>query len=557
MEAKKSRKIVIVGGSAAGSTVGANLRRLDDFSEIVIIERDPDVSFSNCSLPYYFSDEVEEIDDLIVTTPEQFKKRYNIDARVNEEVIDINREEKFVVVVNLETKETYKESYDYLILAPGGEPKTPKNLLMDKVFTLRNVEDVRNISEFLRDNEIKNVGIIGNGFIGVEVGEAFKLAGKNVTLFGSREQVLTLFDEDMAQIIHKEMLDHDLKLVLGCRVSDTTDYGVEIESGKVFPADLIILAIGISPNTKLVEKAGLKIGETRGILVDSNYKTEDEFIYAIGDAVEVFNEILKHPTMLALAGPAHRQADIAANHIYGIPKRNKGVIGASILRVFDLNCASVGLNERDLIKEGINYSFVYSTFRDKVHDGKPIHLKLIFEVPTGQVLGGQVIGYGEITPRIHVISTIISLKGSVYDLWDNELAYSPIYSTTKDATNMAGALAVRILNGEYEKTSIAEVRPLVEEGKIFLDTRSKKAYEKGHIKNSINIPIGELRERLEELPKDEEIRLNSYTALRILQQRGFKKLFLVDGDFEDLCLYEYFRDETEDREKIVTEYKFV
>lgn len=556
MNTKENKKIVIVGGSAAGSTVGTNLRRLDDFSEIVIIERDPDVSFANCSMPYYFNDEVEEIEDLIVTTPEQFKTRYNIDARVNEEVLEINRKEKYVNVKNLKTDETYKETYDYLILATGGSPKTPKNLLRDKVFTLRNVQDVRDIAKFLRDKEVKNVGVIGNGFVGVEIGEVFRLAGKNVTLFGSRDQVLTPFDEDMAQIIHKEMIDEDMKLVLGCRVSAVTDYGVEIESGKVFPADLVILAIGISPNTKLVKESGLKVGETGGILVDSNYKTEDEFIYAIGDAVEVYNEILKKPTMLALAGPAHRQADIAANHIYHIPKRNKGVIGSSILRVFDLNCASVGLNERELVEEGIKYDFVYGTFRDKVHDGQPIHIKLLFEVPTGQVLGGQIIGRGEITPRLNVISTMIFLKGTVYDMWENELAYSPIYSTTKDATNMLGALATRILSGEYKTTPIKNIRQLVKEGKFFLDTRSKKAFEKGHIVDSVNIPVGEIRDRLDELPKDEEIHLNSYTALKILQQRGFDNVYLIDGDFEDLSLHEYYKDETEDREKIVTNYIF-
>lgn len=554
---KEKMKIVIVGGSAGGSTLGTTLRRLDEDSEIIIIERGPDVSFANCSLPYYFDGLVEEIDDLLVTTPEQFKKKYNIDARVNEEVLKINREEKSLEVENLETGVIYEEHYDYLVLSPGGNPNSPESLLGENVFTLRNVEDVREIDEYIKNNDVKSLAVIGNGFIGVEVAEAFKLGGiEKVTLFGSKNQVLTPFDEDMAQIIHKEMMDKGIELVLGCRVKSTSLEGVELESGKIYDGDLIILAIGISPETTLVKDAGLEIGVTKGILVDSNYRTKDEFIYAIGDAIEVHDKISGKPSMLALAGPAHRQADKVANHIYGNLTENRGVINSSILRVFDLNCASVGLNESELQKENRKYKFVYMTSRDQVEYPEPLHMKLIFEDPTGLILGAQVIGRGQVTPRINVISSLITMGGTIYDMWENELAYSPLYSTPKDITNLIASTAINYLKGEFDKVPIRDVRKLVEEGAYILDTRSKRAFEKSHIKGSVNIPSGELRERVEELPKDKKIHTDSYGSLRILQNRGFRNVVFIDGNFQDICLYEYFQDKIENREPIVTDYSF-
>lgn len=554
---KEKMKIIIVGGSAGGSTLGTTLRRLDENSEIIIIERGPDVSFANCSLPYYFDGLVEEIEDLLVTTPEQFKKKYNIDARVNEEVLRINREEKSLEVKNLETGVIYEEHYDFLVLSPGGNPNEPESLLGENVFTLRNVEDVREIDEYIKKNEVKSLAVIGNGFIGVEVAEAFKLGGmEKVTLFGSKEQVLTPFDEDMAQIIHKEMMDKGIELVLGCRVKSTSLEGVELESGKKYDGDLIVLAIGISPETTLVKDAGLKIGVTKGILVDSNYRTEDEFIYAIGDAIEVHDKLSGKPSMLALAGPAHRQADKVANHIYGNLTENRGVINSSILRVFDLNCAAVGLNERTLQEENRKYKFVYMTRRDQVEYPEPIHMKLIFEEPTGLILGAQVIGRGQVTPRINVVSSLITMGGTIYDMWENELAYSPLYSTPKDITNLIASTGISYLKGEFEKAPIRDVRKLVEKGAFILDTRSKKAFEKGHIKGATNIPSGELRERIDELPKDKKIYIDSYGSLKILQNKGFSNVVFIDGNFQDICLYEYYHDKVDNREPIVTEYLF-
>lgn len=554
---KEKMKIIIVGGSAGGSTLGTTLRRLDENSEIIIIERGPDVSFANCSLPYYFDGLVEEIEDLLVTTPEQFKKKYNIDARVNEEVLRINREEKSLEVKNLETGVIYEEHYDFLVLSPGGNPNEPESLLGENVFTLRNVEDVREIDEYIKKNEVKSLAVIGNGFIGVEVAEAFKLGGmEKVTLFGSKEQVLTPFDEDMAQIIHKEMMDKGIELVLGCRVKSTSLEGVELESGKKYDGDLIVLAIGISPETTLVKDAGLKIGVTKGILVDSNYRTEDEFIYAIGDAIEVHDKLSGKPSMLALAGPAHRQADKVANHIYGNLTENRGVINSSILRVFDLNCAAVGLNERTLQEENRKYKFVYMTRRDQVEYPEPIHMKLIFEEPTGLILGAQVIGRGQVTPRINVVSSLITMGGTIYDMWENELAYSPLYSTPKDITNLIASTGISYLKGEFEKAPIRDVRKIVEKGAFILDTRSKKAFEKGHIKGATNIPSGELRERIDELPKDKKIYIDSYGSLKILQNKGFSNVVFIDGNFQDICLYEYYHDKVDNREPIVTEYLF-
>ncbi len=554
---KENLKIVIVGGSAGGSTLATTLRRLDESSEIVIIERGPDVSFANCSLPYYFEGLVETIEDLSITTPEQFKSKYNIDARVNEEVLKINRAEKNVEVKNLETNVIYEIFYDYLILSPGGNPKEPKNLMGDNVFSLRNVQDVRDIDKYIKENNVKSVGVIGNGFIGVEVAEAFKLGGmEKVTLFGSRNQVLTPFDEDMAQIIHKEMMDKGVDLILGSRVSGTTLKGVALESGEFYDAELIILAIGISPETTLVEDAGLKIGTTGGILVDANHKTDDDSIYAIGDAVEIHDKLTGKSTMLALAGPAHRQADKVANHIYGEDTASRGVINSAMLRVFDLNCASVGLSESTLQRENRKYKFVYTTGRDQVEYSNPIHMKLIFEEPTGLILGAQIIGRGHVTQRINVVSTLILMNGTIQDMWDNELAYSPIYSTPKDITNLIASTGIKYLKGEFKKVPIRDVRKLTEDGEFILDTRSKRAFERGHIKGATNIPSEELRDRLNEVPKDKPVYTDSYSSLKILLNNGFTNAVFIDGGFEDVCLHEYFHDKKLNREPIVTDYRF-
>lgn len=553
---KESLKIVIVGGSAAGSTVATTLRRLDEDSEILIIERGPDVSFANCSLPYYFGDIVDEIDDLVVTSPSEFKKKYNIDVRVNEEVIDINRNDKYINVKNLENKKVYHEDYDYLILAPGGNPNSPKPLTGENVFTLRNVQDVRDIDNYIKENDVEKISIIGNGYIGVEIAESFIVDKKEVTLFGSRKQVLKPFDIEMAQIIHKELIDKGVNLVLDSRVKSTSKKEVTLENKDSYPTDMVILAIGISPETTLAKKADLEIGETGGILVDANFRTKDKFIYAIGDAIELHDRITRKPTMLALAGPAHKEADKAANHIYGNPQKNKGVLKASILRVFDLNCGSVGLNEKNLKEEGIKYKYVYTTGPDKPQKGQPLHFKLLYEDPTGRVLGAQIIGKGDVGKRLDVISTIMGLEGTIYDLWENELAYSPLYSTTKDITNLIASTGIHYLEDEFEKVGIKYVREIVENGGIFLDTRSEKAFNKGHIKNAINIPKENLRERLREVPKDKKIYVQSYSSERILTLNGFENIVLVDGSFPDVCMMEYFLDKYKNRKPIVTDYIF-
>lgn len=553
---KENLKIVIVGGSAGGATAATNLRRLDEYSEILIIERGPDVSYANCSLPYYFGDEVDEIDNLVVTSPKEFKEKYNIEARVREEVIDINRKEKYVEIENLESGKTYKENYDYLILSPGGNPNEPGPLQGENVFAFRNLEDVRLIDDYIKENNVEKVAVVGNGYIGIELAESFKMTGKEVSLFGSRDQVLKPFDLDMSQIIHKELVDQGINLVLGARAKETSKTGLKLDNGETYSADMLILAIGISPETTLAEKVGLEIGETKGIKVDANFRTNDEYIYAIGDAIEVHDKITGKPTMLALAGPAHKQADKAVNHIYGNPQINRGVIKSSILRVFDLNCGSVGLNEKNLKEEGIKYKYVYTTGVDKVHSGRPIHMKLLFEEPTGRILGAQIVGKGDVAKRLDVISTAMGFGGTIYDLWENELAYSPIYSTTKDITNMIASTGINYLQGKFNKIGISEVREIVENGGIFLDNRSKKAYDSGHIINSIHIPQNELRSRLDEIPRDKMIYTQSYSVERILTLRGFDNIVLVDGSYRDICTHEYFLDKKENRKPIFTEYRF-
>ncbi|GAA0732030.1 FAD-dependent oxidoreductase [Clostridium oceanicum] len=563
------KKILIVGGVAGGASTAARLRRISEEDEIIMFERGPHVSFSNCCLPYHLGGVVENSDDLVLMQPEKFLSQYKIEARVNNEVMSIDRENKKVTIKNLLTGENYEEFYDKLVLSPGAKPVVPPIKGIDNVntFTIRNVVDIKKLSSFVDSMKSKNVAVIGGGFIGVEAAENLKEAGYNVNLIEAMPQIMRPFDYDMVQILHKELQDNGVNLVVGDKVNSFEKDTVVLESGKKIEAEVVVMAIGVKPETDLAVNSGLELGETGAIKVDQNFRTNDKDIYAVGDAIEVYNTLTRTMTKLSLAGPAQKQARAAADHINGIPPLNNGVIGSSVIKVFNYNGASTGLSE-GLIK-ALNLNIKYDVVRvipgDKVGlmpGCEPLHFKLLFEVPTGRVLGAQAIGKGNADKRIDVIATAIKFGATVEDLRDLELCYAPPFGTAKDVVNFAGYVASNILNDTFRQVYVTEVRKLVENGACIIDVREKDEYEESHIKGALNIPLSEIRDRLDEIPKDKPLYLHcrsgqrSYNAVLALQHLGFENVYNVSGGFMGICFNEYFNDQITGREKIVTDYNF-
>ena len=563
-----NKRILIIGGVAGGASVAARARRLDAGAEIIMFERGPHVSFSNCSLPYYLSGVVGNSDALLMMSPEKFKKSYDIDARVNSEVTAINRDKKTIEIKNTLTGDVHEEAYDVLVMAPGASPVKPRSIggIDGKnVYTVRNVADIVHLKDGLEAAGAENTAVIGGGFIGIEVAENLAKAGKKVTVVEAMNQILAPFDYDMVQMLHKELLDNGVSLIVEDGVKTIEEKQITLASGKTVPTDAVILAIGVAPETGLAKAAGLEIGETGGILVDHNYRTSDKNIYAVGDAIEVFDRMTGKPSRLALAGPALRQARAAADAMYGISDDNRGVIGSCALRVFGLNAAATGLNERNARKAGIPCDFVYVIPGDKVGimpGSAPMHFKLVFEVPTGRILGAQAIGRGNVDKRVDVIAAMVSMNGTIRDLKNLELCYSPVFGTARDVVNQAALVAENILYGRFRQVPVTQVRSLVEEQAFIVDVREKGEYEVGHLKGSVNIPLSELRERTDEIPKDRPVYLHcrssqrSYNALMALQGRGYENVVNISGSFLGICLYEYYNDVAMGREKIVTEYNF-
>ncbi|UDM72127.1 FAD-dependent oxidoreductase [Vagococcus fluvialis] len=563
-----SKRVLVVGGVAGGASTAARVRRLDEFAEIVMFEKGPFVSFSNCALPFHLSGIVEEADNLVLMTPEVFHKQYNITAKVNHEVIEIKPDKKQVVVKNTVTGELTEETYDELMLSPGANPILPssiKGIGSDHVFTVRNVPDIDGIHRYINDHNIKDVAVVGAGFIGIEVAENLREAGKNVTIIEASNQVMAPFDHDMVQILHKEIIDNGVDLVLSDGVKEIFGDHVVLASGRKVVAKAVIMAIGVTPEVELAKQAGLEIGVTGGIKVNHHYQTSAPHVYAVGDAIEVTHFITQKPTRLTLAGPAQRQARAAADHMYGRTYRNTGVIGSSVIQCFNMNAASTGLNEKDCQKEGIAYQTAYVIPKDKVGlmpNARPLFFKLIFADPSGQLLGAQAMGEGNVDKRIDIIASLIMKHGNLEDLKELELSYSPLFGTAKDVVNMAALVGLNVLNGEYKQVPVTEIRELQESGAFIIDAREAWEFEEGHIKGAINIPFSEFRNRLDEIPKDEPVYVHclssqrSYNMVKALNMRGFDNAYNLMGSFLGLSMYEYFTDKTEGREPIVTNYRF-
>lgn len=564
-----SRKILIVGGVAGGASAAAKLRRYSEEDKIIMFERGPHVSFSNCSLPYHLSGTIREADHLLLMSPESFLKQYNIEARINQEVVSIQRQDKAVTVKDVLTGEEYVESYDILILSPGAAPIVPNIPGIEDVniFTVRNVVDIDKLNQYVKTQEVKDVVVIGGGFIGIEVAENLKKAGYHVTVVEAMDQILKPFDYDMVQIFHKELYDQGVDLVLGDRVNKFGKDTVILASGKEIHGDSVVMAIGVAPETKLAKESGILLGETGAIAVNKNYQTNDPNIYAVGDAVEVYHALTNSMTKLSLAGPALRQARAVANHINSKSTNNRGYIGSSAIQVFDYNGASTGLTEGLIQAAGmqINYDIVRVILSDKVGimpDASPMHMKLLYEVPTGKVLGAQGIGKGDVTKRIDVIATVIKLGGTMEDLADLELCYAPPFGTAKDIVNYVGYIGSNLLDGNYKQVNVDKVRSLVENNNVIIDVREPGEYMSGHIKGSINIPLSQLRDRIGEIPKEEPVYVHcrtgqrSYNAVLALQNLGYTNVINITGSFLGLSFYEFYNDVSSGRESIVTEYNF-
>ena len=539
-----SEKVVIIGGVAGGASSAARLRRLDEAKEIVLLERGEYISYANCGLPYYIGGVIEDRENLFVMTPEKFREWLNVDVRVMNEVLSINRHTKTIEVLNHKSGVKYTESYDYLVLSPGAEPLRPPldGIDSENIFSLRTVSDTDKISRFIAENNPQSAVVVGAGYIGLEMAENLKQRGLNVTVVEMAPQVLPPVDPDMAAGLQQYLKALGLQLRLGNGVKafhQLAGRGLEVElaDGEKLAADMVLLSIGVKPETRLAAEAGLEVN--RGIKVNSRMQTSDPAIYALGDAVEVTHFVTGKPAVIPLAGPANKQGRIVANVISGRNDQFKGTQGTSVLKIFDMTVATTGANERILQDAGINYKkvIVHPNDHAAYYPGaSPLSLKLLFD-SDGTILGAQAAGFAGVEKRIDVLATALRSGMSVYDLQELELSYAPPYSSAKDPVNMAGFVASNLLQGDYSTIEASELFGNNAGERQILDVREKEENELGAVPGSINIPLGQLRKRLSELDPLKEtitycsVGLRSYLALRILKLNGFKKVLNLNGGY--------------------------
>lgn len=530
-------KVVIVGGVAGGATAAARIRRLNEEAEVVVFERSGYVSYANCGLPYYIGGVITDREELTLQTPESFRKRFQVDIRVNHEVMAIHPEEKKVTVQNLKTGEIGEESYDKLLLSPGAKPTVPElpGVEFKNLFTLRTVEDTFRIHEYIETNRPKSVVLAGGGYIGLELAENLKELGMEVAIVQRPKQLLTPLDYDMAAFVHSKLRSKGVKLMLGHTVEglEKADNGVSVllKGGSVLSADMVVLAMGVTPDTYLAKEAGLELGIKGSIVVNDRMETSLPDIYAVGDAVEVKHAVTGKKALISLAGPANKQGRIAADNICGLDSRFKGSQGSSVIKVFDLTVAATGINETTAKKEGIDCDKVYLSPLNHAGyypGGKVMTMKLIYEKESYRILGAQIIGNDGVDKRIDVLATAIHAGLTALELKDLDLAYAPPFSSAKDPVNMAGFLIENIAEGRVKQWFWDEVESLPRDGSVtLLDTRTVGEYSRGHIEGFKNIPVDELRERMGELEKGKPVYvicqsgLRSYLACRILSQNGF------------------------------------
>lgn len=534
-----TEKILIVGGVAGGMSAATRLRRLNENAEIIVFEKGPYVSFANCGLPYYVGGEIAEREKLIVQSAKALKNRFNLEVRENSKVTAIDSEGKKVTVVS--NGESYVESYDKLILSPGAKPLIPQIKGLNQatnVFSLRNIPDVDKIMAYLKAKAPKSATIIGAGFIGLEMAENLAKRGLSVTIVEKAPHVLPTIDREMAAFVNEELIKNNLSVMTNRGAVEFKNDEILLDNGESLQSDLTILSVGIQPETSLAKSAGIKLGLRNAILVDEHYETSVKDIYAVGDAIVVKNQ-LGQDALISLASPANRQGRQVADIISGLPVKNRGSLGTAIVRVFDLQVASTGLSEFQLRGLKINHKIVHVTANNHAGyypDATSIVLKLIFEPESGQIFGAQAIGKEGVDKRIDILSTAIKAKLTVFDLPELELTYAPPFGSAKDPVNMAGYAATNLLLGQSENIQWHELAAELAKGKVLLDVRNTNELAKGKFKNSQNIPLDDLRERLNELDKKTEYivscqsGLRSYNAERILKQEGYKVKNL-DGAF--------------------------
>lgn len=538
---------LIIGGVAGGATVAARLRRMDEKANIILFERGKYVSYANCGLPYYIGDTINNREKLFVQTAKGFTDRFRIDIRTEQEVTAIRPDKKEVEIKNLSTGETYTETYDKLVLSPGAEPLRPsiEGIGSKKIFTLRNVPDTDTIKNYVNTENPKRAIVVGGGFIGLEMAENLHDLGIQVDVVEMANQVMAPLDFSMAAIVHRQLTDKGVGLHLEDGVSrfEEKDGGVTVHlrSGKQIATDMVLLSIGVRPETKLAKDAGLAIGERGGITVNDYMQTSDADIYALGDAVEVRHLVTGQPALIPLAGPANKQGRIVADNIvFGNKKKYPGSIGTSIAKVFDLTVAAAGANAKLLQRNNIPYisSYTHGASHAGYYPGAvPLSIKILFAPENGKLLGAQIVGFNGVDKRIEMLAQVIQRGGTVHDLAELEHAYAPPYSSAKDPVNMAGFVAENILN---KKSRIIQWRELAElpADTIRIDVRTHDEYKLGTIPGFINIPVDELREHLDELPKEKPIvvtcavGLRGYLAYRILVQNGFKHVRNLSGGYK-------------------------
>lgn len=553
-------KIVIVGGVAGGATTAARLRRLDEQAEIVVFERSGFISYANCGLPYYIGDVITDSDQLTLQTPESFHSRFRVSMKVHHEVTALYPEKHMVSVKNLETGEEFQETYDKLILSPGAKPTQPKlpGTNIDKLFTLRTVEDTLRIKDYIQKNQPKSAILAGGGFIGLELAENLRELGMDITIVQRPKQLMNPFDSDMAAFIHNEMRKHGVKLALGHTVEGfrETQDGVQVLLKDEAPlqADMVVLAIGVTPDTKLAKEAGLELGIKGSILVNEHMQTSAPDIYAVGDAVQVKHYVTGQAALISLAGPANKQGRIAADHICGKNSTYPGSQGSSVIKVFDMTAAVTGVNETNARKAGLDVDKVIlspMSHAGYYPGGKVMTMKVVFEKETYRILGAQIVGYEGVDKRIDVLATAIHAGMKAQDLAKLDLAYAPPYFSAKDPVNLAGFMIENISDGTLKQFHIEDVKNLPHDGSVtLLDTRTPGEYQRGHVDGFVNIPVDNLRERLDEIPKEKPVYvmcqsgLRSYIATRILEGNGYTSynfsggFRFYDAVMNDRCLIE-------------------
>ncbi|EMR03325.1 FAD-dependent oxidoreductase [Cesiribacter andamanensis] len=531
----KSRKIVIVGGVAGGATAAARLRRLNEGAHIVLLERGEHISFANCGLPYYIGGAIEKREKLLVQTVEGMSRRFHLDIRTLSEVLRINRSEKTVSIQNLLSGEVYDESYDTLILSPGAKPIVPPIPgLADArtVFTLRNIPDTDKIKAYVAEAKPKRAVVVGGGFIGLEMAENLHQLGIHVSLVELSAQVMEAMDVEMAAILQQHLRAKGVALYLsdGLKAVEEGGSRLVLQSGTELAADMLVMAVGVQPESSLAKEAGLALGSRNSIRVNEYLQTSDPHIYAVGDAIEVQDWVSGQACFVPLAWPANRQGRIVADTISGKPTPYKGTLGTAIAKVFDLTAAVTGNTEKVLQKRGVPYltAHIHPNSHAGYYPGaKPLALKLLFSPEDGMLFGAQAVGEKGADKRIDVLATAIKGGLNVWDLAELELAYAPPFSSAKDPVNMLGYVAQNMLEGEVDTIQWHQIRDLAAAGAFVLDVREKKELEGGFIEGAVHIPLDQLRDRLAELPAAETIYiychagLRGYLASRILQEWGF------------------------------------